>query len=137
MSTTETLAFPIPNAVLEPYIRQAVSSAISSALGDGTKVIEQAVMAALGEQVDSSGKVSSYRSENKYPLVEILARNKIRDLAKEVVGEMAEAMRPQVKASIEKQLKSKHSELAQALVDGAIESLKTSWSVSVSFKSDK
>lgn len=137
MSSNENLAFPIPNSVLEPYIKQAVSTAITAALGDGTKLVETAVMAALGELVDSSGRVSQYRSENKHPVVEVMARNSIREIAKEAVSEMAEAMKPKIREQIEKQLKTKHTELAQVLVDGMIESLKTSWAVTVNFKSDR
>ena len=114
---SENMQFPIPNSVLEPYIKSAVSTAITAALGDGAKLVEAAVAQALTAKVNSSGTRSSYDYENKYQLVEVLAR----DLLDAVL----------IKASIEKQLKNKHSAIAQALVEGLIKSLSTSWNVKV------
>lgn len=128
---SENMQFPIPNSVLEPYIKQAVSSAIVGALGDGTKLIELAVQNALSTKVDSEGKVSQYSSYNNNMLVDVLAKNKIQQIAKDVINEMAEEMRPKIKEQIEKQLKTKHSLIARTLVDGMIESLTSKWSVSI------
>lgn len=133
----QNLAFPIPNSVLEPYIKTAVSTMIASALGDGTQIIQTAVIAALGELVDVNGRVSNYKSENKFPIVEIIAKNRIREIAAECIKEMADEMRPQIKEHIGKQIKAKHSDLAKALVDGMVESLQSSWNVQVKFNSDK
>ena len=115
--------FPIPNSVLEPYIKQAVAVAITSALEDGTKLVEHAVSVALSETVNSSGKASNYSSDNRYILAEVLAKNKIQEIARETVNEMAEQMRPKIKEQIENQLRNKHSLIAQSLVDGLIGSL--------------
>lgn len=128
---SENMQFPIPNSVLEPYIKSAVSTAITAALGDGAKLVEAAVAQALTAKVNSSGTRSSYEYENKYQLVEVVAQNRIQEITREVINQMAEGMRPQIKASIEKQLKAKHSAIAQALVEGLIKSLSTSWNVKV------
>jgi hypothetical protein len=127
----QNMQFPIPNSVLEPYIKTAVATAITASLGDGSKLVELAVQQALGVMVASDGAISRYSSDNKYQLVEVLAINKIRELTRETINEMAEQMRPKIKEQIEKQLRTKHSLLAQALVDGLIGSLKTTWSVKV------
>lgn len=128
---SENMQFPIPNSVLEPYIKSAVSTAITAALGDGAKLVEAAVAQALTAKVNSSGTRSSHEYENKYQLVEVVAQNRIQEITREVINQMAEGMRPQIKASIEKQLKAKHSAIAQALVEGLIKSLSTSWNVKV------
>lgn len=128
----ENLQFPIPNSVLEPYIKQAVSTAITAALGDGTKLIEQAVHQALSTKVNSSGFVdSTYSSDNKYQLAEIIAGNKIREIAKETINQMAEEMRPRIREEIEKYLKKQHGVFAKALVNGLIKGLSCSWGVKV------
>jgi uncharacterized membrane-anchored protein YjiN (DUF445 family) len=128
----KNLQFPIPNSVLEPYIKTAVSTAITAALGDGSKLIEQAVNQALSTKVNSQGQVDSrYSSDNKYMLAELVASNKIREIAKEVINQMAEDMRPKIKEEIEKYLKKQHSVFAKTLVDGMIKGLSCSWSVKV------
>lgn len=128
---SDTLAFPIPNAVLEPYIKQAVATAITGALGDGTKLVEMAVQSALMQKVNSKGVVSNSNYENTHILADIVAKNKIQDIAREVIHEMAEGMRPKIKEQIEAQLITKHTLIAQTLVDGLIESLTSRWSVSI------
>ncbi len=130
-SPQETMAFPIPNAVLEPYIRQAVSTAIAASLGDGVKLVEQAVQSALATKVAANGRISNSSYENNHLLPDIVAKNAIQAIARETITELAEQMRPKIKEQIEKQLKTKHNALATALVDGLIGSLKTSWNVQV------
>lgn len=127
----ENMQFPIPNSVLEPYIQAAVSTAITAALGDGTALVEKAVASALMRKVDARGVVSNHEYENRNVLVDVVASNKIQEVAREVISEMAEGMRPKIKEAIEKQLKTKHSEIAKLLVSGLMESLKTSWAVKV------
>ena len=127
----QNFSFPIPNNVLEPYIKSAVSTAIVAALGDGTSLIEKAVHQALTHKVNSQGKVDSYSSYNTHNLVDIVARDAIIEITKSTINEMAEQMRPKIREQIEKQLKTQHSKLAQAMVDGMIEGLKSSWSVKV------
>jgi len=132
----ENMQFPIPNEILEPYIKQAVSTAIASALGDGTNLIEGAVSSALAIKVGSNGQVSKYSSDNRYLLVEVLARNKIAEVARETINEMAEQMRPAIKSAIQRQLKAKHQTIAKALVDGMIESLTSKWTTTIKFSGE-
>ncbi len=135
---SENMQFPIPNSVLEPYIKSAVSTAITAALGDGVKLVEIAVQNALTEKVGSSGKRESY--SNDHVFVEVMAKNKIQEVAKQVIMEMAEAMRPNIKAAVEKQISTKHKEIAKVLVDSLITSLTSSWNISVNIdpaKKDK
>lgn len=128
---SDNMQFPIPNSVLEPYIKQAVSAAITASLGDGAKLVEMAVHQAMQTKVRADGVRSNSEYENKFQLVEAVAQNKIQQITREVINEMAEGMRPQIKTAIETQLKKKHSVIAQALVDGLIKSLATTWNVKV------
>lgn len=134
---SENMQFPIPNSVLEPYIKQAVSTAITAALGDGAALVSKAVEHALAQKVSSNGNQSGYAYENKFQLVEIVAQNKIQEIARQTINEMAEGMRPHIKVAIESQLKKKHSAIAQALVDGLIKSLSTSWNVKVNIEAPR
>lgn len=128
---SENMQFPIPNSVLEPYIKAAVSTAITAALGDGAKLVEMAVQQALSQKVDADGKVNSYGHYNQHQLVEVVARQKIQEITRETINQMAEGMRPKIKEAIEKQLRTKHNAIAQALVEGLISSLTSTWNVKV------
>lgn len=128
--------FPIPNEVLGPYIREAVSASIVGALGEGSKLIELAVHNALSQKVGRDGKVSQYPSENRYVFAEVIAKNKIQEVANEVINGMAEQMRPKIQEQIEKQLSTKHRLIAKTLVDGMISSLTSSWSVKIQMSGD-
>ena len=127
----ENLKFPIPKEIIEPFIREATATAIVAALGDGTALIEKAVTAALSQKVDSKGEKNRYDSDNRYVFAEIMAMNKIQSIAKEVINEMGEQMRPKIREQIEKQLKTKHSLIAKTLVNGLIESLTSQWAVKI------
>lgn len=128
---SENFAFPIPNNVLEPYIKAAVSSAIESALGDGTEVIKKAVTAALATKVDMYGDVSGNSYNNKYNLIEVLATRRIQEIAKKAVNDMAEKLRPAIERQVREQIMGRSDEISKMLVDGLIGSLQTSWSIKV------
>jgi len=130
----DNFQFPIPNEVLEPYIKTAVSTAIVAALGDGTKLVEQAVQSALTSKVDSSGKVSNYSSDNKYPFVEVLTQNTIRDVSKKILMEMAEQMKPSLTKEVARQIKASNAKIAKSLIDGLTENIKCGFKVEIDVK---
>ena len=132
MSTEkQNFQFPIPNDVLEPYIKQAVSASIIGALGDGTKLIEMAVQSAMNQKVSSNGTVSRYQSDNRYILAEIIGRNKIQEIAKEVLVQMAEKMRPEIEKEVTRQVAASKSTIAKVLVEGLMGSIRTSFHIEV------
>lgn len=133
----DNMNFPIPNSVLEPYIKQAVSTSIVSVLGDGTRLIEEAVQAALSHKVDINGEVSNYRSDNKYDVVEILARNRIKEITSEVIKEMAENIRPSIEKKVRDLILKRKDDIAHTLVKGMIDSLSCSWNMHVDIKPPK
>jgi len=135
--SNDNMQFPIPNAVLEPYIKAAVASAITASLGDGAKLVEHAVHQALTAKVNAHGVTSNSGYDNTHLLADVVSRNAIQAIARETINEMAEQMRPKIREQIEKQLKNQHSKLAQALVDGLIGSLSSSWSVRVDIDTTK
>jgi len=127
----KNLHFPIPNELILPYVNQAVTASIVSALGDSDKLISEVVALALSQKVDKNGIVSKYDSDNRFTFPEVIAKNKIREIAKEAIVDMAEAMRPKIKEAILKELRSKHALIAKTLVDGIITSLASDWHVTI------
>jgi hypothetical protein len=104
----QNMQLPIPNSVLEPYIKSAVATAITASLGDGAKLVQLAVQQALTAKVNAQGVTSNSSYENQYLLAEVVSRNAIQKVARETINEMAEEMRPRIREQIEKQLKNQH-----------------------------
>jgi hypothetical protein len=132
----DNLQFPIPNSVLEPYIKQAVSTAIMSSLGNAEELIVKLVENAMKQQCDEKGNVCKEHYYNRYPLIETIAKNKIASIAKEAIHELAEQMRPKIKEQVVSHIKKQSSTIAKALVDGLISSLTTSWAITVNLKEE-
>lgn len=133
---SENLNFPIPNTVLEPYIKQAVSAAIVGALGDGADLVAKAVQMAINTKVASDGKVSNYSSDNRFILAEVVARNKIIAITKEVINEMAEQLRPQIESEVRKELQRSTKDIAKTIVNGVVAAASSRFSINVNFKGD-
>ncbi|HHF7341025.1 TPA: hypothetical protein ACPSKZ_000708 [Legionella anisa] len=133
----DNMNFPIPNSVLEPYIKQAVSTSIVAALGDGTKLIEQAVQAALRSKVSDDGTISRYSSDNRHDLVEVVAKNRIQEVAQEVIKQMVNEMKPSIEKEVKRLIMNRHDEIAKTLVTGMISSIDSKWSLRVEIKPPK
>ena len=113
----DNFAFPIPKEVLEPFIKEAVSTSIIGALGDGTKIITQAVQETLKTKVDINGNVSKYSSDNRYTLLDVLAQKEMRKVVAEVLKEYVLAMRPRIEAGIRKAISANAEDLGSALFE--------------------
>lgn len=129
---SDNMNFPIPNSVLEPYIKQAVSTSIVAALGDGTALVGKAIESALSQKVNYQGKISNYNSENIYNFVEVVAYEKICEVTKIAISEMAESMKENICHKVKELILQKYDEIAHVLVNGMIDSLKVSWNMNVS-----
>lgn len=131
---SENLNFPIPNNVLEPYIKQAVSASIVGALGDGTKLIELAVQDALAKKVNDQGVVDRYHNCNYNDIVTFLATKKIHEIAREVINGLAEQMRPSIEEKVRELILKRNDDIAHTLVNGLVDSLACKWNINVELK---
>ena len=113
----DNFRFPIPKELLEPFIKEAVSASIIGALGDGTKLITEAVQETLRKKVDKHGNVSNYSSDNKYALIDILAQREIKKIVLSVLEEYATSLRPQIEEGIRKALNADAEGLGAALYE--------------------
>ena len=134
---SENFAFPIPNSVLEPYIKAAVSTAIMQAIGDGKELVKKAVAAALTQKVDSYGNISRNSYENRYNLVEVLATSQIQKIAQETIKEVITELRPQIEIAAREHIQKQTGEIARLLVDGMLESVCQNWNISVNLKPNR
>lgn len=117
----DNFSFPIPKELLEPFIKEAVATSIVGALGDGTKLITQAVQEVLRKKVDKDGDISKYSSENKYSLIDVLAQKEIKKIVLEVLKEYAQTLRPQIEEGIRVALNQGAQNLGVALYDRYME----------------
>lgn len=127
----ENMQFPIPNSVLEPYIKQAVSSAIISSLGNADELIMKVVENAMKQQCNERGEIEKDRYYNRHPLIETIAKNKIAEITRATINELAEEMKPKIKEQVISHIKKQQGTIAKALVDGLVEGLQMSWCIKV------
>jgi len=123
---TEQIGFNIPKELLTPIIRETVSAAIIKELGDPSEVIRLLVGRALSERVSSNGKKSSYDYENKFTYLELMTGKYIRELAAEVLREIFQQRRDDVKAAVRQSLE-KSGDLGDIICKGFYESLTSEW----------
>ena len=132
--TPNNFSFPVPNEILEPYIKDAVATAIVGALGDQATIIKSLVASAAGTKVNESGHVSRYSYENKYTIIEAIAKREIEGVVKKSVIEMVKQMRPEIEAEIRRLFREGDAinNISKAVVEGSIDSLSASWAVKFS-----
>ena len=118
----------IPRDVLEPIVRAQVTAGVLRAFGDPAELIEQVVARSLTQKVDSDGKVNTYDSYNKYDVAEVLAKQAIHKMTKEMLAEFVEQQRPKIEAAVKSALAKKSGAFAKALVDGLQRSVSAEWS---------
>ena len=139
MSTpASNFAFPVPSEILEPYIRDAVATSVASALGDQASIIDALIKNAMNTKVSASGSKSRYDYENKYTLIEVVAKNELEGVIKTVIREMAQQMKPEIQAEIRRIMSAEDTVtgLAKAMVEGLLPSLQASWSVKLNVVDD-
>ena len=71
------VSLSISKELVNPIIQAKINEAIISALGGQDELIRKSVDAIMNTKVNDQGKVSSYSSDNKYTMLEIIAKNKI------------------------------------------------------------
>lgn len=127
----KNLQFPVPNDLIEPYIRHAITTVIANALGEGGKWLDHAVSLAINDKVQADGTVSEYESDNTSSYLEVITKNKIKEIAKDIIVGMVEELRPKIKKDLEEKIRAKHKEIASVLFNRLMAGLKFGWNISV------
>lgn len=126
----------IPQDVINPIIQANISAAILSAMGDGSKVMANAIATVLSTKVDpNSGNLSSYSSNNTTPWIDWMLGQAIRESAKAAIVEYMAGQQEAVKKQLAAELSKKNSPLAKTLVEamatGMADARALSYSISV------
>ena len=125
--------------LVAPIIQAKIHSAIVSALADGgSSLVEDTVATLMSQRVDKDdGKVSSYGSA--IPRIEYLSTKMLEEATKNAIKKWAEENKKQIEAAMYSELskRSQTSRLVKAILNGLVESTKSSWRFDVNFKFDR
>ena len=101
------VSLSISKELVNPIIQAKINEAVVSALGGQDELIRKSVDAIMNTKVNDQGKVSSYSSDNKYTMLEIIAKNKIEDALRKAVDSMLETNKDVLKDAMIKYLQTK------------------------------
>lgn len=108
--------FQIPRDVIEPIIQTQVALAISTALGDGNKLMESAVKQVLEEKVDDRGQRSNYSSA--IPWIQWAMHNAVRNAVQHTLQTELLNYEEKIKKQLVTMLQKKNSKIVNELVEG-------------------
>ena len=140
MSNIVGLNLDIDDDYLAEAIKNTVMTGIVETL-DKDKIVSGLVNTVLETKVDEKGCISSYRSDNKYTLLEVYVNQMIRDIVKEEMKKIVEEKRPKMQEIIRKELNKKATidKFVDAFISTNLDNLDNTWrtKISVEYEKDK
>jgi hypothetical protein len=136
---TKDVSLTISADVVQPIVEAKIQAAIADAMKPNAEaLIDAMVDRVMNEKVQSNGK-KNHRDDyyNKYPFMETMCNNVLKECAEVAFREWVEAHRPKIIESFKKLLARKHNELAKVMLEacqGAIASKYARVSVSLADK---
>jgi len=126
---TDLVSLTVDPNLIQDVLKRRIEAAIVSQLGNGEELIGKAVCAALSAKVNSSGKVSNSRYDNRYDFLELLAENSIREAATAALREWIAEKQDVIKKAVLAELKkpNRQKSIAAAYADALEHSLSCSW----------
>ena len=127
----DTVDVRVGSDLIKPIIEAKIHAAIMESMKDGA-VADAAIHALLHGKVDDRGKYtkSSYGTN----LIEWLATSAIKDAARTAMEEHFAESKPKLVEMVKKALARKSNSLANILVSGLEDSIKTEWSSTITVK---
>jgi len=130
------LSLELPAEIVERAVRDKISAAIASQLGDPEVMIQKLVGSALSQKVDSQGKRSARNYDNNYEFLEVMMGNFIRDAAKEALTEFMNENKQKIKDSVKKEVAKSPSKMAKVFMDGLMTSMTSRFSSRIEINFD-
>lgn len=127
--STSLVNLSIPKEITQPIVAAKIQEAVLAALGGQDKIIAGVIHQICNTKVDSSGKVSSYSSDNKNTWMDYHVTDIIQKEVKEALINQIKISAEQIKEELVKQLTTKKgaSKIAEALLSSLDGSFKNSW----------
>ena len=128
----------IPKDVLDPIINAHVTKALTEAFGNGGAILQDVVRKVLTTKVDSRGEPDRYNSRDAMPTIEWMAREALKEAAREAVKQALVEHKDLMKAAIVRELTRSQSkmlrELASTLVEGVAKAAANGYRLTVAIK---
>lgn len=116
--STGPVSMQVDRMLVDKIVKDTLETEILKALGGQDQLIRRFVNEFLQTRVSSDGRVSSYSSENKYCLMDIMVQQSIqvavREMLTNVLADRKKQFEQQIAAALSKQTKP----FAEALVKG-------------------
>lgn len=133
------VSFNISKDLIESIVSTKVSAEIAKALNNSAMpdLILQVTEKAINQKVDYDGKINSYSSENKYNLIEMVARKAIMEETRKGINEWVESNREKIRVSIKKHLNKNLDNISASFAEALAGATNQSWRVGVELKVSK
>lgn len=128
---------------LEEVVRQTVSAGIAEALGGKDAVASEIIHSVLNQKINKHGELvtegmSAYNREGAVPIIEYYTTKIVRQCAKEMVAEIIEERRDEIKAAIKKAMKEQRffENAAEVFMAKALNDARSDWGMKISMQID-
>jgi hypothetical protein len=108
--------------LVKPIIEEKIKLAIIESFKGQYKLIENVIYTLMDTKVDSDGKRSSYSSDNRYSLLDILIRKELEKKAEELIKIITNECIPDLEKELRKILTTK--KFADSLAGAVLNSVK-------------
>lgn len=119
----------VDEAMIRAAVEKKVSEAVFESMVDKDAVLDRLITKMLNLKVNSDGKPSEY--SNGTPYIEWAAQDAMRKAVQAGMKAAFDKKEQEIAKLVEAQIVRSKSKIAQSLVSGMIESLKTSWATTV------
>ncbi|RGR75488.1 hypothetical protein DWY25_04430 [Holdemania filiformis] len=133
------LDLKIDQEAITGVIKQMVNAGIVQALDEKNNIASSIVNQVLSMKVDDEGKVSSYSSYNKYTLLEYYVKQMIKDEAVNVIKEVMEEKREDIRGMIKREMSKKATidSFYKAFLSGVVDSIDSTYRTTINVSVNK
>ena len=126
----------------ENYLNETVKKIVMTGIAetlDKDKIVNGLVSAVLETKVDEKGCISSYKSDNRYTLLEVYVNKVIGEVIKEEMKRLVEEKKPKLQEIIRKELNKKATldKFVDAFICDNLNNLDNNWKTKINIEYEK
>jgi hypothetical protein len=126
-----TVTTQVDDNLVRPIVEAEIRAAIVRQLENIDDLVPKLVKAVLRTEVDSTGKISDRKYNNRHDLLDVICRDAIQQAARAAMREYIEESADELRVEVKRQIEASSSRLAKVFVDSLVGSLETSWRFTV------
>ncbi len=125
----KSVSLNVDQEIVKSIVKKEIEAAIVAQFNKTPDMIHHVVSAALAQKVTANGTVSSYASDNRNDIIEVLSRKAIMGLAKEAITEFVKEKKDEIKKALVKEMQKPKTArvMANALSRGLVEQIEGKW----------